>query len=132
VYFFRALNCNRATIDFFLRSSATPSSSEFEACVLIGIELICLTLNPAPVEEQSVASTTATASSTAANTGPPDVVQQGAGKLTPKQFSIARGTRLFNYVLIHFCCNDNPRFFADHRVISKTLRRSLNRQRDQD
>jgi hypothetical protein len=40
---------------------------EFVACWLFGIGLISLALNPTPVEEQPVASTTATASITPGN-----------------------------------------------------------------
>jgi hypothetical protein len=59
-----------------MRSGSSPgfragwyqlSSSEFVACWLFGIGLISLALNPGPVEEQPVASTTATASITAGN-----------------------------------------------------------------
>jgi len=46
-----------------------PASSEFVACWLFGIGLISLALYPAPVEEQTAASTTATASITAGNAG---------------------------------------------------------------
>jgi hypothetical protein len=43
------------------------SSSEFEACWLVGTGLISLALNPVPVEEHPVASTTMTPSATANN-----------------------------------------------------------------
>jgi hypothetical protein len=57
-----------------MRSGSSPgfragwyqlSSSEFVACWLFGTGLISLASNPVPVEEQPVASTTATASITA-------------------------------------------------------------------
>jgi hypothetical protein len=58
-----------------MRSGSNPglrhgwylSSSEFVACWLFETGLISLALNPAPVEEQPVASTTPTASITAGN-----------------------------------------------------------------
>jgi hypothetical protein len=50
-----------------LRDGWYLSSSEFVACWLFGIGLISLALNPAPFEEQPVASTTATASITPGN-----------------------------------------------------------------